>query len=88
VLLIVCSVLEIISFQLLKEPFDDNIRKFLKHNVTQPILKLGPNADPSPEECLEVRKCLKYLCNYVLSIVSRFLCGILKCICPSLFSTY
>ncbi|XP_069683865.1 nuclear pore complex protein Nup88 isoform X2 [Periplaneta americana] len=39
---------------LLKEPFDVHIKKFLKHNISQPILKLGPNADPSPQECLEL----------------------------------
>ncbi|PSN47010.1 Nuclear pore complex protein Nup88, partial [Blattella germanica] len=39
---------------LLKEPFDVHIKKFLKHNTSQPILKLGPNADPSPQECLEL----------------------------------
>ncbi|XP_023725577.1 nuclear pore complex protein Nup88 isoform X3 [Cryptotermes secundus] len=39
---------------LLKEPFDVHIKKFLKHNVSQPILKLGLNADPSPQECMEL----------------------------------
>jgi hypothetical protein len=52
-------VFEIISFQLLKEPFDVYIKKFLKHNISQPILKLGLNADPSPQECMEVRKYLR-----------------------------
>jgi hypothetical protein len=58
-------VLEIIYFQLLKEPFDVHIKKFLKHNVSQPILKLGLNADPSPQECMEVRK---YLTSSMYSI--------------------
>jgi hypothetical protein len=46
--------IEIISFQLLKEPFEVHIKNILKRNITQPILKLGPNADPSPQECMEV----------------------------------
>ena len=45
-------------FQLLKEPFDVHIKRILKHNVSQPILKLGPNANPSAQECMEVRKCI------------------------------
>jgi nuclear pore complex protein Nup88 len=39
---------------LLKEPFDVHIKRILKHNVSQPILKLGPNANPSAQECMEL----------------------------------
>ncbi|XP_046386205.1 nuclear pore complex protein Nup88 [Ischnura elegans] len=40
--------------KLLREPFDSQIKKFLKPQNTQPILKLCPEANPTPQECLEL----------------------------------
>ncbi|XP_071447862.1 nuclear pore complex protein Nup88 [Hetaerina americana] len=40
--------------KLLREPFDAQIKKFLKPQNTQPILKLCPEANPAPQECLEL----------------------------------
>jgi hypothetical protein len=61
-------------FQLLKEPFDVHIKRILKHNVSQPILKLGPNANPSAQECMEVRKYIFKIFNvpvFLSIIVNR-----------------
>lgn len=37
-----------------KEPFDVHIKNLLKPDVSQPIIKLGINADTSAQEVLEV----------------------------------
>ncbi|XP_012253923.2 nuclear pore complex protein Nup88 [Athalia rosae] len=40
--------------KVVKEPFDVYIKNLLKHDVSQPILKLAPNAESSPQEILEL----------------------------------
>ncbi|XP_067015335.2 nuclear pore complex protein Nup88 [Anabrus simplex] len=40
--------------RLLKEPFDVRIKNMLKHELTQPILKLGGGNNPSAQECMEL----------------------------------
>ncbi|XP_049793128.1 nuclear pore complex protein Nup88 [Schistocerca nitens] len=39
---------------MLKEPFNMRITNMLKHDVTQPILKLGPQANTTPQKYMEL----------------------------------
>lgn len=41
-------------FQMFKEPFDVHIKRCLKTELNQPILKLAKDTNPSVKECYEV----------------------------------
>lgn len=41
-------------FQMMKEPFDMHIKNCLKTDLSQPILKLARDSNPSVKECYEV----------------------------------